>query len=154
MGSSTAAKAKFIYIADRKVYGCCTTASRVLLQWRCQGPGRGERCNPIYIASDTGHADIVQVLLTAGAAKDQAEETGVTPLCVASVRGDVGIVQALLIAGAAKDQARETGATPLYHAADTGHIAIVQALLTAGAAKDQAKKEVQRHFALKKTCGH
>ena len=58
-----------------------------------------------------GHLDVVQALLTAGAAKAEAEEAGAMPLSTASEMGHVGIVQALLTAGAAKDQAEERGVT-------------------------------------------
>ena len=53
-----------------------------------------------------GRVDVVQALLTAGAAKDQACAAGATPLQVASVLGNVDVVQALLTAGAAKEPTR------------------------------------------------
>ena len=49
---------------------------------------------------DASGVDVVQALLTAGAAKDQACAAGATPLQVASVLGSVDVVQALLTAGA------------------------------------------------------
>ena len=58
-------------------------------------------------ASGRGDVGIVQALLIAGAAKDQARERGATPLYHAADTGHIAIVQALLTAGAAKDQAEE-----------------------------------------------
>ena len=60
-----------------------------------------------------GHVEIVQLLLSAGADKDKADNNGWTPLIWAAGGGHVEIVRLLLAAGADKDKADKDGWTPL-----------------------------------------
>ena len=94
---------------------------------------------PLYIAAKEGNLVVVEALVKAGAAVDQAEADGWTPLLVAAQEGHLAAVEALVKAGAAVDQAEADGATPLYCAAQEGHLAVVEALVKAGAAVDQAE---------------
>ena len=52
------------------------------------------------MASQNGHAGIVQALLAKGAEIDLQSKNGVTALYMASQNGHAGIVQALLAKGA------------------------------------------------------
>ena len=55
---------------------------------------------PLYVASESGHADVVQLLLGNGARVDAAMENGATPLFTASENGHEDVVRLLLDAGA------------------------------------------------------
>ena len=83
----------------------------------------------------------MRLLLSAGAAVDQASKYGDTPLCAASQEGNVACVRQLLAAGAAVDQADKHSRTPLSCASTEGRVECVQLLLALGAAVDQADKD-------------
>ena len=57
---------------------------------------------PLYNASQTGHLDVVECLVNAGADvnMEQPMEKGLTPLHTASSRGHVDIVKYLISQGA------------------------------------------------------
>ena len=95
---------------------------------------------PLIIASENGHAEVVKLLLAAGADKDKAMHGGTTPLYIASFNGHAEVVKLLLAAGVDKDKARQDGTTPLYAASEYGHAEVVKLLLAAGAGKDKANQ--------------
>jgi len=86
----------------------------------------------LWIASEKGLTDIVQLLLNAGADVNKIYESIPTPLVVAACEGHVKIAQLLLNAGADVNKAHN-GYTPLSMASQQGHIDIVQLLLQVGA---------------------
>ena len=61
-----------------------------------------------------GHAEVVRLLIEAGAEKNHAKTEGATPLFIASQMGHAEVVRLLGEAGADKNQAMTDGATPLY----------------------------------------
>ena len=97
---------------------------------------RGDR--PLYIAAYEGTAEMVQLLIAAGADVHLRDTEGSTPLHLAaglvrrSVRSDE-IVQLLITAGADITARDERGDTPLHLAAWQDTAEIVQLLITAGA---------------------
>ena len=78
---------------------------------------------PLYIAAQNGHRLVVEALVKAGAAVDQAEGDGLTPLLIAAHNGHLAVVEALVKAGATINQAKADDVTPLYVAAQNGHLA-------------------------------
>jgi ankyrin repeat protein len=94
--------------------------------------------NAFLVACLEGHIETAQLLLEAGADKDQARTDGSTPLYIACKHDHIKVVRLLLEAGADKDQARTDGCTPLFAACQYAHTDVVQLLLEAGADKDQA----------------
>ena len=92
----------------------------------------------LYIASEKGYPKVVQCLLQAGAAVNQALANGATPLHTASQKGHIEVVNLLLTARADVNQATMNGASPLYVASYAGHVEVVHRLLTARADVDQA----------------
>lgn len=91
----------------------------------------------IVLASHRRNADIVKVLLTAGARPNDAARDGETALTVAAGNGDDEIVALLL---AAKADANKPGAlreTPLIRAVRGQHAAVVKLLIEAKVDLDQ-----------------
>ena len=77
---------------------------------------------PLFIASQSGHLEVVCLLSDAGADKDIALQGGATPLFIASQGGHLEVVCLLFDAGADKDIAMQGGATPLLVASQQGHL--------------------------------
>lgn len=78
---------------------------------------------PIHVASALGYADIVSLLLRAGAEVDEKNAKGRTPLLLAAERGHVPVVRALLAAGAIVNLLScEGGASALALACRGGHV--------------------------------
>ncbi|WP_275540897.1 ankyrin repeat domain-containing protein [Streptomyces sp. TM32] len=97
---------------------------------------------PLYLAAVSGRADLVRLLLEAGAAPDEESrgEPGSEglPLCAAACRGDAGAVRELLAHGADPNLREDnaTGSTPLMWAIEGAHVDIVRLLLAANADPD------------------
>eukprot|EP00439_Symbiodinium_sp_Y106_P056540 s2313_g7.t3 len=97
----------------------------------------------LYEASARGQADVVQLLLEAGADKDFCDTRGMgrTPVLAAAYKGHAQVVRLLLEAGSRKDVRDINGRTALIAASMNGHTAVVQLLLEAGAEKDARDSE-------------
>ena len=91
-------------------------------------------------ASARGQADVVELLLEAGANKEFCDTMGHTPLFAAADKGHAQVVRLLLEAGAQKERPDIKGLA-LIAASMNGHTAVVQLLLEAGAEKDARDSE-------------
>ncbi len=105
---------------------------------------------PLRFAAVTGHANVAELLLEAGAEVDAATRPpGLTALFCAAWKGRADVVELLLEAGAAVDATCPLGRTPLHQAARAGHADVVALLLKGGAdlqaADDQGKAPI--HYA-------
>ncbi|WP_428264346.1 ankyrin repeat domain-containing protein [Haliangium sp.] len=81
----------------------------------------------LYAAARSGHADVVRVLLEAGAEVERGDYDGTTPLMVAAESGSMETVEVLVGAGA--DVNRWIGGgNPLSNAALGGHRAVYEFL--------------------------
>lgn len=86
--------------------------------------------NALMLAAMTGHADIVQMLLDAGAKVNAVDNQGYSALMAASVRGHFPAVQVLLRAPVVQVNLCCTkGANALLLALDNQHIDVFKALL-------------------------
>ena len=74
------------------------------------------------------HADIVRVLLAAGAKVNLRDAVGATPLHKAAMHGNLEVAKMLLERGADVNATRDGGHTPLADANEKGHAAIVKLL--------------------------
>jgi ankyrin repeat protein len=92
---------------------------------------------PLYLASVHGAAEVVRLLLAAGATPDTESGRGEegTPLCAAAAWGHTTVVQALLAHGADPNLREDQGAgmSPLEWALRGGHSLSAELLLAGGA---------------------
>lgn len=104
---------------------------------------------PLHWAAEGGHADVVKVLLEAGAPVDPQDDCQRTPLMMASLFGREAVVEVLLNAKANVNAVSQcsTG-TALCFAARRGHLRVVVMLLRAGADHrlSEAKGWTALHF--------
>ena len=78
--------------------------------------------------AQNGHAEVIKMLLAAGADKDVAYKDGFTLLHLAAQNGQADVIKMLLAAGANKEEANKNGCTPLYLAARNGHAEVIERL--------------------------
>lgn len=89
---------------------------------------------PLLYAAESGHEEVVQVLLAAGARVNYSSTADYTALMAAAENGHEEIVRTLLLEGAETDKRERFGDnTALMFASKNGYEEIVQALLAAGA---------------------
>lgn len=89
---------------------------------------------PLYLAAQSGHAEIVSSLLAEGASVNSVGRFGRTPLHRAVRGGHISVVRALLSSpGIRLNDRQEGGDSALHEAASNGHTDIVELLIAAGA---------------------
>jgi ankyrin repeat protein len=97
----------------------------------------------LYIAAQSGHDEIIQILLAAGATINAATKEGSTPLWTAAHQGHITASKVLIEAGGDVNRADDDGFTPLYlAAANNGHDVICRMLVEAGAEVDKANNDL------------
>ncbi len=101
---------------------------------------------PLHLVAAMGHADIVDAMLAALPAKEEAaackNKEGKTPVCVALDRpDDSGVFGAFLAQGAVKASGQVNEEAYIVHCALKGHLASVRALLHAGADPNSSTKD-------------
>jgi ankyrin repeat protein len=110
------------------------SAVRALLQKRVDvNAPAGDGATALHWAAYLDRADLVDLLLAAGANVNVANDLRITPLALAAANGNAAVIATLLRKGAAVNAASETGVTPLMEAARTGRVDAVRALLAGGA---------------------
>ena len=89
---------------------------------------------PLLLAARNGRADVVELLVDAGADPNRASSTGTSALMLAAASGNVDAVQALLDRGADMNATESTGGyTPLMFAASAGRQDVIALLTRRGA---------------------
>ena len=88
---------------------------------------------PLHVASYSGHFEVVQTLLAAGANAKEANAIGESGLMWAAVERRLDIMKVLLDAGADPNSRDGHGRTPLFYVFKHGHRGCLMALLEAGA---------------------
>jgi uncharacterized protein len=83
---------------------------------------------PLHSAASGGHAEIVEILLAAGAEPDPRQRHGWTPLHAAAQNGDLRSVDALLAAGADPTLTNDDGRSAVDLATAAGHDELVARL--------------------------
>ena len=88
-----------------------------------------ENMTPLHSAAYHGYADIVKVLIDAGAEVNTAESRyGFTPLAYAARSGSVEVIKLLIDAGADRAIQVENGRTPIAVAGQYGNLEAVNTL--------------------------
>ena len=90
---------------------------------------------PLFTACEEGHTEVASLLLTNGAAVNQAKGDGITPLYIACYGGHTEVASLLLTNGAAVNQADGDGTTPLFVACQEGSLALVKLLSSYSASR-------------------
>ena len=89
---------------------------------------------PLILASQQGHRDVLQFLITQNAALDVVDQYGNNALWAACYAGNSDCIEALIHAGVdINHQNSASGATALIFAASSGRETVVEQLLAAGA---------------------
>jgi ankyrin repeat protein len=96
-------------------------------------PDPEKKCTPLTYASYSGHAEVVKVLLDAGAQVNKRSPAGHPHLCFAAQNGHVDTVKLLLARGADIEAFNTDYFRPLGMAAFNGHHEVIKVLLAAGA---------------------
>ena len=124
-------------VADAAERGDLEAVRTLLRDGADVNASQGDGMSALHWAAMNGDADMVEVLVYAGATLEGTTRLGgYTPLHLASHRGLSAAVQALLRAGANAGAMATTGVTPLHMAAEAGEPATVTALIEAGSDVD------------------
>lgn len=127
-------------LLEEAVYNRSETTLRSLLNSNVNVNQLGKKGRtPLYLASNLGAKNLVQLLLEKNAQVNLSNRNGKTPLFVAAKKGHVEIMKLLLQYGADLNQADKSGRTPLYQASQMGesHLEVMQFLLQSKANPDQ-----------------
>jgi len=102
----------------------------------------------LYIASQMGYIDAVNMLISAGAKVEARRSSGATPLIIASIFGQVPVVEALIRSGANVNACAYDGMSPLFGAVSKDNGDVVEILLAHGAevTEDLRILSKQRNF--------
>jgi ankyrin repeat protein len=110
------------------------TAVRALIKEKAPVDGRlGDGATALHWAAYWDNADVVTLLVQAGANVNLVTDLGITPLYLASSNGNATTVQRLLDKGADPNIVSTAGVSPLMRAAQVGGGAAVRLLLAHGA---------------------
>ncbi len=88
---------------------------------------------PLSLAADIGNADMVRLLIKAGAKKDSKDSEGNTPLHGAAQKGHAEAARELIDAGASLDARNNFGMTPLMYAVLSGKNEMIRYMVDKGA---------------------
>ncbi|HEY4816025.1 MAG TPA: ankyrin repeat domain-containing protein [Candidatus Acidoferrum sp.] len=92
-----------------------------------------QKVTALHAGASRGGAEIVKILLEAGADSNAKQERGFVPLHSAAANGNAAIVELLLKHGARADAKADDGKTPADMAAEGGHKELAEVLKKANA---------------------
>ena len=121
-------------VADAAMTNDAAAVKTLLMRGEDVNAAQGDGMTALHWAVRRGNADLVKMLLAAGAnVRATTRLGGYTPLIMAAQTGHAASIEALLAAGADPKQTTESGVTPLMFASASGQADAVQALLAHGA---------------------
>lgn len=122
--------AQFVATQDDKMYVACELGEvQIVASMLSSATGNAnmrhkDGSNPLLIASQRGHAEVVNLLVTSGRVSIDCKWVGngrATPLVIWCEKGNISMVRLLLSRGASPNLADEYGSTPLYSAVSHQH---------------------------------
>ena len=129
-------------VADAAMRDDADAVRALLAEGSDVNAARGDGMTGLHWAALNGNAEIVRLLVGAGAALEAGTRLGAhRPLHVAARAGHGEVVETLVGAGAEVAALTETGAAPLHFAAASGDLRAVTALLEGGAPVDAREPE-------------
>src|SRR5688572_28490410 len=138
-------------IADAAARGDRETVKALLKKAADVNAAQGDGMTALHWAAMNGDADLVQMLIVAGANVRATTRLGTyTPLYLASQRGHAPVIQALVTAGADVKAGTPNGTTPLMVAAASGELEAVKVLVDNGAdvnGKDGVRQQTPLMYA-------
>jgi hypothetical protein len=124
-------------VADAAERGDVETVVALLRQGADVNAAQGDGMTALHWAAMSGNADLVDVLLYAGAATEATTRLGgYTALHLASQSGHAAAISSLVSQGADPSTTTSTGAQALHMAAGSGSVGAISALLAGGAEVD------------------
>jgi ankyrin repeat protein len=121
-------------VADAAMKGDRAAVRSLLKQAEDVNAAQGDGMTALHWAASNGDAELVQMLLYAGANLRATTRLGAyTPLFMASKSGHASVIDVLLKAGADPKSTAVTGLTPLMMAASSGNAEAVRLLVEHGA---------------------
>ncbi|MEZ4416577.1 MAG: ankyrin repeat domain-containing protein [Gemmatimonadota bacterium] len=121
-------------VADAAERGDIEAVRALLREGADVNAAQGDGMTALHWSALSGRAELVSMLLYAGAEVEAATRLGsYTALHLAAQKGLAEVVGVLLDAGADPDALTTTGVTPLHFAAESGDVTTLQALVAAGA---------------------
>jgi len=130
-------------VADAAMRGDIDAIRAMLRDGADVNAAQGDGMTALHWAADRSDAEMVELLITAGALVEPVTRIGqYTPLHIASKGGDADVVRALLDAGSDATSATSTSATtPLHLAAAAGNPEVVALLIDHGADPNARESE-------------
>lgn len=101
-------------------------------------------CRPLHVAAMSGHVEIVEMLLAAGARAGDKDADDRTAACLAAMRGHSRVLKILVNQRASVDSEDSSLRRPLSFAAANGHEETVKLLLGVGNTRPYARDKTGR----------
>jgi len=132
-------------VADAAMHGDVATVRALLRDGADVNAPQGDGMTALHWAAQNGDADLLEVLLYAGASVTSTTRLGgYTPLHLAARAGQSETVAGLLAAGSDAARYTDTGVTALHLAAEAGSAAAVSELIEAGVEVDVRDQGAER----------
>ena len=123
----------FSYVMDHKDDYMQGMVRLWLFEWSKSQDGGKSKKTPLHWAVYRNLIDVVQLLITAGAAINSKDINGLTPLHRAAENNSIGVARLLISVGADQNIKDNYGWTPLYSGAYYNRIGVAQLLISEGA---------------------
>ena len=147
--------AKFVPTQDEKFHLACELGElQIVASMLSSATGDAnmrykDGSNPLLIASQRGHAEVVNLLVTSGRVSLDCKWVGngsATPLVIWCEQGNISMVRLLLSKGASPNLADEYGSTPLFSAASRNHDHLLLLLYEAHADPNKTNRRLNWNF--------